>query len=113
MSYPYQIRSREEYQSEYKKSVEDPESFWAEIAGYFQWHRRWDKVLDWNFTEPRVRWFEGAKLNITENCLDRHLAERGDQPAIVWEPNNPDEDHRVLTYKELHFSVCQFAQVLK
>jgi acetyl-CoA synthetase len=113
MSYPYQIRSREEYQSEYKKSVEDPEGFWAGIAEHFQWHRRWDKVLNWNFTEPRVRWFEGAKLNITENCLDRHLKERGDQPAIVWEPNDPEERHRVLTYKELHFSVCQFAHVLK
>jgi len=113
MSYPYQIRSREEYQSEYKRSVEDPEGFWAGIAEHFQWHRRWDKVLNWNFTEPRVRWFEGAKLNITENCLDRHLKERGDQPAIVWEPNDPKEQHRVLTYKELHFSVCQFAHVLK
>ena len=113
MSYPYQIRSLEQYQSEYKKSVEDPEGFWAGIAANFQWHRRWDKVLEWNFTEPRVRWFEGAQLNITENCLDRHLAERGDQPAIVWEPNNPEEDHRVLSYKELHFKVCQFANVLK
>jgi acetyl-CoA synthetase len=113
MSYPYQIRSREEYQSEYKRSVEDPEGFWAGIAEHFQWHRRWDKVLNWNFTEPRVRWFEGAKLNITENCLDRHLKERGDQPAIIWEPNDPKEQHRVLTYKELHFSVCQFAHVLK
>jgi acetyl-CoA synthetase len=113
MSYPYQIRSREEYLSEYKRSVEDPEGFWAGIAEHFQWRRRWDNVLNWNFTEPRVRWFEGAKLNITENCLDRHLKERGDQPAIVWEPNDPQEQHRVLTYKELHFSVCQFANVLK
>jgi len=113
MSYPYQIRSLEQYRSEYKKSVEDPEGFWAGIASHFQWHRRWDKVLEWNFTEPRVRWFEGAQLNITENCLDRHLAERGDQPAIVWEPNNPDEDYRVLTYRELHYKVCQFANVLK
>ena len=113
MSYPYQIRSLEQYQSEYKKSVDDPEGFWADIAGHFQWRRPWDKVLSWNFTEPRVRWFEGAQLNITENCLDRHLAERGDQPAIIWEPNNPDEHYRILTYKELHFKVCQFAQVLK
>ena len=105
MSYPYQIRSLEQYQSEYKKSVDDPEGFWADIAGHFQWRRPWDKVLSWNFTEPRVRWFEGAQLNITENCLDRHLAERGDQPAIIWEPNNPDEHHRILTYKELHFKV--------
>jgi acetyl-CoA synthetase len=112
-NYPYQIRSLEQYKSEYKKSVEDPEGFWAGIASHFQWHRRWDKVLDWNFTEPRVRWFEGAKLNITENCLDRHLAERGDQPAIIWEPNDPGEHFRILSYKELHFKVCQFANVLK
>jgi acetyl-CoA synthetase len=112
-NYPYQIRSREQYDLAYKKSVEDPEGFWAEVAGNFQWHRRWDTVLDWNFTEPKVRWFGGGQLNITENCLDRHLAERGDQPAIIWEPNNPEEDYRILTYKELHFKVCQFANVLK
>ena len=111
--YPYQIRSMEQYRSEYKKSVEDPEGFWADIAGHFTWRRRWDKVLDWNFTEPRVRWFGGAQLNITENCLDRHLAERGDAPAIIWEPNHPDEHFRILSYKELHFKVCQFANVLK
>jgi acetyl-CoA synthetase len=113
MSYPYQIRSLEQYRSEYKRSVDDPEGFWADIAGHFQWRRPWDKVLNWNFNEPQVRWFEGAQLNITENCLDRHLAERGDQPAIIWEPNDPGEDYRILTYKELHFKVCQFAQVLK
>jgi len=113
MSYPYQIRSLEQYQSEYKKSVDDPEGFWAGIAANFQWRRRWDKVLDWNFTEPRIRWFDGAQLNITENCLDRHLAERGDQPAIIWEPNDPDEHFRILSYKELHAKVCQFANVLK
>jgi len=112
-NYPYQIRSREQYDLAYKKSVEDPEGFWAEVADNFQWHRRWDTVLDWNFTEPEVRWFGGGQLNITENCLDRHLAERGDQPAIIWEPNNPEEDYRILTYKELHFKVCQFANVLK
>jgi acetyl-CoA synthetase len=112
-NYPYQIRSREQYDLAYKKSVEDPEGFWAEVAGNFQWHRRWDTVLDWNFTEPKVRWFDGAQLNITENCLDRHLAERGDQPAIIWEPNNPKEDYRILSYNELHFKVCQFANVLK
>ncbi|MHA4808231.1 acetate--CoA ligase [Flavitalea flava] len=113
MNYPHQVKSLEEYHSAYKQSVEDPEGFWAGVAGNFSWHRKWDKVLDWNFTEPDIKWFSGAKLNITENCLDRHLAERGDQPAIVWEPNNPEEDYRVLTYKELHFKVCQFANVLK
>lgn len=113
MGYPYQIKSLEEYQSAYKKSVEDPEAFWAGIAAHFQWHRKWDKVLDWNFSEPSVKWFSGGKLNITENCLDRHLAEKGDQPAIIWEPNDPDDHYRMLTYKELHFKVCQFSQVLK
>jgi acetyl-CoA synthetase len=113
MSYPSQIRSLEEYQSAYKKSVDDPESFWAGIAEQFTWHRKWDRVLDWNFSEPKVKWFSGARLNITENCLDRHLAERGDQAAIIWEPNDPTEAHRVLTYKELHVKVCQFATVLK
>ena len=113
MSYPYQIKSFEEYQSVYKKSVEDPEGFWAGIADHFNWHRKWDKVLDWNFKDPDVKWFSGAQLNITENCLDRHLAERGDQPAIIWEPNDPEEHYRVLSYKELHFKVCQFANVLK
>jgi len=113
MSYPYQIKSLEEYQSVYKQSVEDPEGFWAGVASHFSWHRKWDKVLDWNFEGPDVKWFSGAQLNITENCLDRHLAERGDQPAIIWEPNDPSEDYRILSYKELHFKVCQFANVLK
>jgi acetyl-CoA synthetase len=113
MDYPYQIKSLKEYQSAYKKSVEDPEGFWADIARHFTWRRPWDTVLEWNFTEPKIKWFSGAQLNITENCLDRHLAERGDQPAIIWEPNDPEEHHRVLSYKELHFKVCQFANVLK
>jgi acetyl-CoA synthetase len=113
MEYPYQIKSLEQYQSEYKKSVDDPEGFWAGIAENFLWHRKWDRVLDWNFSEPSIKWFSGAKLNITENCLDRHLKERGDQPAIIWEPNDPEDHHRVLSYKELHFKVCQFANVLK
>lgn len=113
MDYPYQIKSLEDYQSAYKQSVEDPEGFWAGVAAHFLWHRKWDKTLEWNFSGPKVKWFAGARLNITENCLDRHLKERGDQPAIVWEPNDPTEDHRVLSYKELHFKVCQFAHVLK
>jgi acetyl-CoA synthetase len=113
MSYPYQIKSFEQYEAAYKKSVEDPENFWAEIAENFQWHRKWDKVLEWNFTEPKIKWFEGAKLNITENCLDRHLATKANDAAIIWEPNNPNESSLTITYKELHFKVCQFANVLK
>lgn len=113
MQYPYQITSLQQYQEDYKKSVEDPETFWADIAGHFEWRKKWDKVLSWNFKEPRIEWFAGGKLNITENCIDRHLAVMGEKPAIIWEPNNPDERTRIVTYNRLHKRVCQFAQVLK
>jgi acetyl-CoA synthetase len=103
----------EEYQKEYQKSVEDPESFWAEKANQFVWKRKWDQVLEWNFTEPNVKWFVNGKLNITANCLDRHLAENGDRTALIWEPNDPEEHYRKFTYKELYNKVCQFANVLK
>jgi acetyl-CoA synthetase len=108
-----QIKSFEAYQQAYKHSVENPEEFWAGIADNFFWKKKWDKVLSWNFSEPNVKWFEGGKLNITENCLDRHLAEHGDTPAIIWEPNDPDKDPITLTYKILHVQVCRFANVLK
>ena len=113
MSYPYQINSLAQYHEDYKKSVDDPEGFWAEVAENFLWRKKWDKVLNWNFTEPKVEWFADAKLNITENCIDRHLEKLGDKPAIIWEPNNPDERTRTVTYARLHKRVCQFAQVLK
>lgn len=113
MQYPYQIKTPEAYHAAYQQSVEDPEGFWASIAEHFTWKKKWDKVLDWNFKTPDIKWFSGGKLNITENCLDRHLAERGNTPAIIWESNNPEEHHRVLTYKELHFKVVQFANVLR
>jgi acetyl-CoA synthetase len=113
MSYPYQIKSLEEYKSVYNKSVMDPEGFWGDIASHFYWRKRWDKVLDWNFKDPKVEWFIGGKLNITENCLDRHLGSFGNRPAIIWEPNDPEEHHRILTYRELHAKVIQFANVLK
>ncbi|ULQ52321.1 acetate--CoA ligase [Flavihumibacter fluvii] len=113
MSYPYQLNSLEEYQSAYNKSVSDPEAFWADIAGNFFWRKRWDKVLDWNFRDPKIEWFIGGKFNITENCLDRHLGSLGNQPAIIWEPNDPEEHHRILTYRELHNKVMQFGNVLK
>jgi len=109
----YQIRSFSEYQDIYKYSIEQPEAFWAEIAIHFQWHKPWDKVLEWNFKEPNVKWFINAKLNITENCLDRHLETNGDKTALIWEPNDPKESFRKLTYKELHFKASQFAHVLK
>ncbi|GAB4044138.1 acetate--CoA ligase [Spirosoma litoris] len=107
------IRTFDEYQTAYQKSVDDPEEFWAEIAQNFLWRKPWTKTLQWNFNEPNVKWFIGGKLNITENCLDRHLAERGDQPAIIWEPNDPNEAGVTLTYRMLHDQVCRFANVLK
>ncbi|TZF86150.1 acetate--CoA ligase (plasmid) [Pedobacter sp. BS3] len=107
------IDSFEEYKKIYDYSVSNPEAFWAEIAENFQWRKKWDTVVKWNFKEPNIRWFDGATLNITENCLDRHLDTIGDRPAIIWEPNDPEESHRVLTYKQLHEKVCQFANVLK
>ena len=84
------IRSFEEYQTQYKKSVESPERFWESIASAFLWKKTWKKTLEWNFTEPRVKWFIDGKFNITENCLDRHLDKWGGRPAIIWEPNNPN-----------------------
>ena len=112
MSYPYQLKTLEAYNEAYKKSVENPEQFWSDIASNFKWQKKWDKVLSWNFTSPEIKWFEGAKLNVTENCLDRHLDKHANTPAIIWESNDPEEHHRVLTYKELHFKVVQFANVL-
>ena len=112
MSYPYQIKSLEQYHEAYKKSIDTPELFWNEIAETFTWQKKWDTTLNWNFKEPKVTWFKGGKLNITENCLDRHLEKNGDTPALIWEPNDPEEHHRIITYKQLHLKVCQFAQVL-
>lgn len=113
MLYPYQIRSMDEYEKAYRESVSQPEQYWASVAQHFQWKKKWDKVLEWNFKEPKVKWFEGAKLNITENCIDRHLETLGDKPAIIWEPNNPEERTRIVTYNRLHKRVCQVAQMLK
>ena len=107
------IHSLGGYIHEYQKSVQDPETFWGRIADSFHWQKKWDKLVEWNFDEPKVEWFKNAKLNITENVLDRHLYTRGDQAAIIWEPNDPKEDSITLTYKELHAKVCQFANAMK
>ena len=107
------INSFDDYKRVYAYSVAEPENFWAEVAETFYWQKKWDSVLDWNFTEPNVKWFSGAKLNITENCLDRHLEHNADKVAMLWEPNDPEEHYRSFTYKELHFKVVQFANVLK
>lgn len=113
MAYPYQIKSFDEYKEAYERSVNQPEEFWGEVAENFRWRKKWDKVLQWNFKDPDVKWFINGKLNITENCIDRHLAEMGEKPAIIWEPNNPEDRVRVVTYNRLHKRVCQVAQMLK
>ena len=105
--------NNDQYLEMYQRSVDDPEGFWAEQAKQFvTWSKPWNKVLDWDFTKGHIRWFEGAQLNVSYNCLDRHLATRGDQIAIIWEGDNPTEDKKV-TYKQLHEDVCKFANVLK
>lgn len=113
MSTEYQIKTSAEYQKIYKQSVDDPEAFWSGIASHFYWRKPWTKTLSWNFKDPEIKWFEGGKLNITENCLDRHIAKLGDTPAIIWEPNDPKTAPRTLTYSQLLTKVCQFAHVLR
>ncbi|GIV35108.1 MAG: acetyl-coenzyme A synthetase [Chitinophagales bacterium] len=107
------IKSMDDYQQQYAASVRDPEGFWAAVAGDFVWRKKWNKVLEWDFTTPEVKWFIDAKLNITENCLDRHLPARGDKVAILWEPNNPEEECVRLTYRALHERVCRMADMLR
>jgi acetyl-CoA synthetase len=110
----YHIKNLEEYFQVYRKSVRNPESFWEEIAEeHFVWKKRWDKVLSWDFSTPTIKWYEGAQLNITENCIDRHLSTRGEKTAILFEPNNPDESAQKITYNQLYKRVNQFANVLK
>ena len=101
------------YFHEYQKSVADPENFWARVADSFHWKKRWDNVLEWDFEGPNIKWFVNGKLNITENILERHLFTQGDQPAIIWEPNDPTEEGRTLTYKQLFHEVCKFSNVLE
>ena len=110
----YHIKNLEEYFQVYRKSVRDPEIFWEEIAEEnFTWHKRWNSVLRYDLDTPQVKWFEGAKLNITENCIDRHLYSRGDKTAIIFEPNDPSENAEHITYNDLKDRVCRFANVLK
>jgi acetyl-CoA synthetase len=109
----HRLRTQADYDAAYAKSVDDPQGFWAAQAETFTWRRQWDDVLEWDFDGPDVKWFSGGKLNITENCLDRHLATRGDKTAILWEPNDPNEAAQHITYRELHDRVCRYANVLK
>lgn len=106
------ITSLSEYLQKYQESVANPEEFWGKIAEDYYWHKKWDKVLEWDFTGPDVKWFLGGKLNITENIFERNLFLRKDQPAIIWEPNDPKDDNVVLTYLELYEKVCQFSNAL-
>ncbi|MTI41327.1 acetate--CoA ligase [Fulvivirga lutimaris] len=101
------------YFHEYGKSVTNPEEFWAKIADSFHWQKRWDKVVEWDFKGPNVKWFVNAKLNITENIFERNMYTLGDKPAIIWEPNDPKEQNQIITYKELFHRVNQFANAMK
>ena len=107
------INTFKEYQEAYDFSVAEPEKFWEYQAERFEWNKKWDKVLEWDFEQPSNKWFVNGELNITTNCLDRHLQERGDQVAILWEPNDPKEQAQKITYSELHQRVCQCANALK
>jgi len=109
----HKIQTLSGYIHEYQSSVAQPEEFWSRVAESFHWQKKWDKVLDWDFEGPDVKWFLNGKLNITENILDRHLFTLGDQPAIIWEPNEPNEEAVTWTYKILHQKVCQFANAMK
>ncbi len=109
----YIIKSVEQYQAEYQRSVENPETFWAQHAERFEWQQKWDKVLEWDFVGHDVKWFLNGKLNITENALDRHVKTQPNKAAIIWEANDPNDAGVTLTYRELYEQVCQFANVLK
>ncbi|MCS6818546.1 MAG: acetate--CoA ligase [Chitinophagales bacterium] len=107
------IKDWNDYLQTYKRSIEEPEAFWSDIATNFWWKKRWDKVLEWNFTEPMVKWFQGGITNISFNALDRHLQHLSGRAAIIFEPNNPAEKERILSYKQLHEAVCRFSGALR
>lgn len=107
------INSLSDYHKEYQTSIEQPEKFWEKTADQFSWKNRWNKVLDWDFTGPAVRWFVDGTLNITENCIDRHLHKNADKTAFIFEPNEPSESTQQITYQTLHDEVCRLANVLK
>ena len=109
----YTAKSEKEYKELYKQSIDNPESFWKKIADTFLWKKKWNNILSFDFNKPEFKWFEGGILNITENCLDRHLGERADQTAILFEPNDPEETSQSISYRELYNRVCKFSNVLK
>ncbi len=108
-----QIGSLEEYRQVYQRSVDDPAGFWGEVAKHYHWYKPWESVLEWEFKTPDIKWYKGGKTNITYNCLDRHLATRAGQTAILWEPNDPDKPARSLTYQQMYDEVCRTANALK
>ncbi|HQQ97463.1 MAG TPA: acetate--CoA ligase [Cyclobacteriaceae bacterium] len=107
------LTSLAEYQAAYSKSLSDPENFWSEVAEGFTWRKKWTRVLEWDFRKPEVKWFIGGRLNITENCIDRHLPTRAGQTALLWESNNPNEASRKITYQQLSENVARVGNVLK
>jgi acetyl-CoA synthetase len=109
----YTIHDLEDYFKQYRRSIRTPRKFWGEIADNFSWNKKWDNILDFNMTEAKFSWFEGAQLNITENAIDRHLVNRSKKTAILFEPNDPNEAAQHITYEELHLRVCKMANVLK
>ncbi len=113
MTTPFRLRTPEDVERARAFSLKEPSLFWGEVAGYFHWNRPWDTVLQGDLAHANVRWFDGGRLNITENCLDRHLADKGDKTALIWEPNDPGSASEHITYRELHERVCRLANVLK
>lgn len=107
------IQSIQDYQNQYNTSLQNPETFWASVAEDFVWRKKWTRVLEWDFHKPEVKWFIGGKLNITENCIDRHLVGQADQTAILWEPSDPKEEAKKITYRQLHQQVCKVGNMLK
>ena len=106
------ISSFAEYESHFNKAQQNPNNYWATFAEQFTWKKKWDSVQSGDFKDLNVKWFEGGELNITENCLDRHLKDRGDKLALIFEPNDPSEASKKYTFKEIHQEVCRFANVL-
>ena len=109
----YIPKTETEYNKLYQKSIEDPNSFWSDIASTFTWKKKWNKTFEFDFKKPDFKWFLDGKLNITENCLDRHLTKKAEKTAIIFEPNDPNEEGQRISYKELHSKVCKFSNVLK
>ena len=105
------IENLSDYFQEYQKSIANPEDFWSKEANNFYWRKKWDRTLEWNFKEPNIKWFLNGKLNLTESIFEKNLFINGDKPAIIWEPNDPNEKGVTLTYKELFMKVCEFANV--